>query len=94
MKTTPEFTLPQERPGPTKLLSLYDDFSEFDAYCAFFCDAVGALNERQDDFLDRTTAQGIRLFGGWLKDRSSDLKGELKTAWQEATGANSNVSAQ
>lgn len=85
MKTTPDFTLPQEQATPTKLLSLYDDFSEFDAYCAFFCDAVGAMSERQDDFLDRNTAQGIRLFGGWLKERSSVLKGELKTAWQDTT---------
>lgn len=87
MKTTPGFTLTQEQSTPTKLLDLYDEFSEFDAYCAFFCDAVGALSERQDDFLDRNTAQGIRLFGDWLKERSSVLKGELKIAWQEATAS-------
>lgn len=85
MKKTPGFTLTQGPSIKRDLVVLYDDFSEFDAYCAFFCDAVAALSKDQDDFLDRATAQGIRLFGDWLKESSKELKEELKEAWQESS---------
>ncbi|MGQ9425857.1 hypothetical protein ACXYTJ_05360 [Gilvimarinus sp. F26214L] len=68
-----------------KLLDLYDEFAEFDAHFAFFCDAMGALSQRQDDFLDRNTAEGVRLFGDWLKERSKLLKEELKVVWEVST---------
>lgn len=60
---------------------------ELDAYTAFFCDAVSALSNNSDDLLDVTSAQGLRLFAGWLKERSRELKGELKAAWEKTASS-------
>lgn len=87
MDRTSHLQLDTDQSSGPKLLDLYDEFAEFDAHCAFFCDAVSALSERQDDFLDQNTAQGIRLFGDWLKERSRLLKGELKVAWEESAAS-------
>jgi hypothetical protein len=80
MEKSPNVFLSPVVPTESKLLTIYDDFSEFDAYCSFFCDAVAALSRDEDDFLDRATAQGIRLFGDWLKEKSNGIKRELKDA--------------
>lgn len=69
----------------SRLLTLYDDFSEFDAYCAFFCDAVACLSSSKEDWLDDAGAQGLGLFSQWLKGRSAELKRELDVAFQSAS---------
>jgi hypothetical protein len=60
------------------LTILYDQFSEFDAYCAFFCNAVACLSTNREAWLDDASAEGLCLFSQWLKDRSIALKGELE----------------
>lgn len=76
---------PTPQPHPHDLLTLYDDFTEFDACCAFFCDAVAALNTGRQEGLDDASAEGLRFFSQWLKERSAEFKGELNTAWLAAS---------
>lgn len=71
-------------PLSRELLILYDDFSEYDAYCAFFCSAVACLNSGREEWLDEISAEGLCLFSQWLKDRSSSLKTELEKVWSTA----------
>lgn len=74
-----------QKPLQIDLLNLYDEFAEFDSYCAFFCDAVAALSRDKDGFLDETSAEGLRFFSEWLKERSAVLKGELESAWRASS---------
>lgn len=68
-----------------ELLSLYDDYAELDACYAFFCDAVAALSSDRDEGLDSASAEGLRFFSQWLKQRSTDFKGELNATWLHAS---------
>ena len=47
-------------PLPHDLLALDDEFAELDACCAFFCDAVASISEKEG-LLDQTSAEGLRL---------------------------------
>jgi hypothetical protein len=85
-----EGVLPNTKPNSGEvlaadLLALYDDSSEFNACCAFFCDAMASFSRNKEDCLDETSAQGLRFFSEWLKERSMALKGELETAWRTAS---------
>lgn len=67
----------QERQRSRALLSLYDDFADFQSSCAFFCDAViGILST--DTEIDRDTLEGIRSYSDEVKGAASELKGKLK----------------
>lgn len=67
------------------LLALYDDFAELDACYAFFCDAVAALCDKREECLENTSAEGLRVYSQWLKDKSAAFKGDLNTAWRMAS---------
>lgn len=76
---------PRNQAITNQLLSLYDDYAELDACCAFFCDAVAALSNDREEGLDSTSAEGLRIFSHWLKQRSTAFKGELNTTWLHAS---------
>lgn len=59
------------------LVVFYDEFVEFQAYCAFLCDALGSMALAQID-LDDATRRGVSAFAGDLKYRVEVLKIELK----------------
>ncbi|WP_341936851.1 hypothetical protein [Marinimicrobium sp. C2-29] len=66
------------------LMGLYEEFVDFDAYCAFFCDATAALCVNREQWLDDISAEGLSLFSQWLKERSNSLKRELEAHWKSA----------
>ena len=71
-------------PLPLDLLALYDEFVELDACSAFFCDAVAAITSKED-LLDDSSAEGLRFFSQWLKEKSTSFKRELNAAWLAAS---------
>ena len=73
----------QELSVRQEFLNLCDEFSEFNDYCAFFCESV-SLNIAQCDSADKAYAQGVRrmsrsisdkaqLFDEWLQRINSGL---------------------
>lgn len=70
---------------PLDLLALYDNFSEFDACCAFFCDAVTALSSGGHEWVDGSSAEGLRVTAHRLKEKSAALKGEVEVVWKAAS---------
>lgn len=70
---------------PLDLLALYDDFSEFDACCAFFCDAVTALSSNGPEWVDGSSAEGLRFIAQQLKEKSTALKGDVEVIWKAAS---------
>jgi hypothetical protein len=60
-----------------ELLCLYDEFSEFEANCAFLCDAVAALGATGSVFLEPASAGGLSLFTERVKAEASLLKEKL-----------------
>ena len=72
--------MPNAEKGPApqlaqELLSLYDEFSEFEAYCAFFCDAVAALGATGIEPLGPSSAGGLVLAAERVKADGARLKG-------------------
>ena len=61
-----------------ELLSLYDEVTEFNDYCAFLCDACAAL-AMQNEVLGRASASGLALSVGSLKARSEGFKRMVKS---------------
>lgn len=60
-----------------ELLSLYDEFSEFEAYCAFFCDSVAALGASGIEPLGPSSAGGLVLAAERVKADAARLKGKV-----------------
>lgn len=84
-----EITRPKRVSSEQLLIALYDEFAEFNAYCAFFCDATAALCSDREQWLDDISCEGLALFSQWLKERSHYLKGEIK-AFHESNSAQLN----
>lgn len=68
-----------------ELLVLYDEFSEFDACCAFFCEATASMSGNSDCCLDGSSAEGLRILAQHLKERSATLKGQVEAVWKVAS---------
>lgn len=64
-----------------QLLEVYDDFVEFNACCAFFFDAVAAVEAGKAEALDEASVEGLRIQAQWLKERSGKLKEALAAVW-------------
>lgn len=60
-----------------ELLKLCDEFTEFNDYCAFFCDSVG-LYASQSSVLDGSSAFGMKRFSHCIKDRSREFNDRLQ----------------
>lgn len=74
----------RKQPLPHDLLALYDEFAELDACYAFFCDAVAAISSKEY-LLGESSAEGLRFFSQWLKEKSAAFKGELNATWLAAS---------
>jgi len=59
------------------LVVFYDEFVEFQAYCALLCDALSCMATTEMG-LDDATQRGVTAFSGYLKRRVEDLKISLK----------------
>lgn len=81
----PKAKATREKSLTNDLLFLYDDFAELDACYAFFCDAVASINSNREDILDGASAEGLRFFSQWLKERSQAFKRELNAVWLAAS---------
>lgn len=57
-----------------ELLSLYDEFCEIEAHCAFFCDAVAALGATRNFPLEPASAGGLTLVAERVKAEVAGLK--------------------
>lgn len=66
-----------------ELLAFYDEFSEFNDYCAFLCDAFASVATVERE-LDDASAQGLKRSAQWMKERMEYLKTELKVIQENA----------
>lgn len=77
-------------PTPTKSLSyeltdLYDDFVEFNDYCAFLCDSIPLLfREAQEREPEDHTLAGLRRHCNWMKKRADELELALEKVQQKS----------
>lgn len=62
-----------------ELLALYDDFSEFEAVCAFFCDSVAALGATGLAPLAPASAGGLTLTAEQVKTQGAALRIRLES---------------
>jgi hypothetical protein len=69
------------------LVVFYDEFVEFQAYCALLCDALScmAITEMR---LDDATQRGVHTFSGYLKRRVEELKFTLKQIQEKSCKEN------
>lgn len=58
----------EEKSLPSELLAFYDEFSEFNDYCAFFCDAFANVASLEGG-LDDSSIQGMKRSAQWMKER-------------------------
>ncbi|MCG8434463.1 MAG: hypothetical protein MJA83_10565 [Gammaproteobacteria bacterium] len=59
------------------LTRLYDEFQEFNADCAFFCDAAASL-AAEENGLDESTVEGLRRQSYWMKQKMDAFELKLK----------------
>lgn len=62
---------------------LYDDYVEFQANCAFLCDAIASLASQEEQF-DMGTVLGIKQFCQFVKERSEEFGSELNKLVNQA----------
>jgi len=75
----------------TDLLHFYDDFVEFHDNFSFLCDAFACL-ATEEDYLDTSTAMGVSRFSHWIKNRTQELKRDLKKIHEKAYTQNQTAS--
>lgn len=70
----------QESPLSMDILHFYDEFVEFNDYCAFLCDAFASVvsNDEYEEFMGQASIQGFGRCSHWMKFRMQELKGKLK----------------
>jgi hypothetical protein len=59
------------------LVAFYDEFLEFQGYCALLCDAMSCMAITEMG-LDDATQRGVNTFSSYLKHRVEELKIALK----------------
>lgn len=59
------------------LVAFYDEFLEFQGYCALLCDAMSCMAITEMG-LDDATQRGVNTFSSYLKHRVEELKITLK----------------
>ena len=75
----------------TNMLNTYDEFTEFNDYCSFLCDAFASIVS-QEEIIDEDTIRGLRRCSSWMKHRAQEIKAELKEIQQRAAGEVKNES--
>lgn len=71
------------------LINFCDEFSEFNDYCAFFCDAV-VLIASTNDQTDKQSNLGLERYAQSLKDRSHSLHAWIQLIQSEKRKARNN----
>jgi len=67
------------------LLSVYDDYVEFNDYCSFLCDAIPALFvEYAESEHASHTVQGLKRHCSDLKEKAEKLESVLNTLYQQS----------
>jgi len=69
------------------LVVFYDEFVEFQAYCALLCDALSCMATTEMG-LDDATQRGVTAFSGYLKRRVEDLKISLRKIQEKSCEEN------
>lgn len=65
-------------------MELYNDFVEFNDYCAFLCDSIPYLyNESRASEPDEQTIMGAKRHCSWVKSKAEELKSELDNIRQQ-----------
>ena len=67
----------------TNLINLYDEFTEFNDYCSFLCDAFACIIS-QEEVIDEDTIKGLSRCSSWMKQRVKEIKAELNEIQQMA----------
>lgn len=75
----------QDEPLKAELLRLCDEFTEFNDYCAFFCESV-SLYASQSAVLDGSSAFGMKRFSQCIKDRSQEFNDRLQAIMKGLRG--------
>ena len=66
------------------LLVFYDEFVEFEGYCAFLCDAFACMASAKFE-LHEATQRGVEAFTSKLKQRVGELKSGLKIIQEKSS---------
>lgn len=69
--------LPQESSLANDLITFYDEFAEFNDYCAFLCAAFASI-VANEEIIDERSAQGFGRCSHWMSYRMEELKKKLK----------------
>lgn len=72
------------------LVVFYDEFVEFQAYCAFLCDALSSMAAAQIE-LDDATRRGVSAFAGDLKYRVEALRILLQRLQEKSCADDNNI---
>lgn len=75
-----------DSPLAEDVVVFYDEFVEFQAYCAFLCDALSSMAIAHME-LDDVTRHGITVFSGQLKLRVEVLKMKLKQIHEKSSAS-------
>jgi hypothetical protein len=59
-----------------KVLTLYDDLTQFSRQCAFLCDSFAMIPAKQEE-ITPDTLDGIGFYSRWLKTRLVEIKTEV-----------------
>ncbi len=78
-------TLDQKEALSSQLLAFYDDFSEFNDYLAFLCDAFASVSSI-DGGPDDNSLHGMKRSAQWMKERMEQLKNELQVIQENSAG--------
>ncbi len=75
------FNLSQNEVLPEETLEenlnvLYDNITEFCAYCSFLCDSFASIVAREE-VIDDATVLGISFCSNWMKNRVEKIKDEV-----------------
>jgi hypothetical protein len=66
----------------TRILALYDDFSELQDQWSFLCDAFTSIARLGED-IDEETLRGASIYADAVKERAAQTKAELKLVLDE-----------
>ncbi|WDE06475.1 hypothetical protein SG34_006025 [Thalassomonas viridans] len=66
-----------QKPISSEFIKLTDDFGDFNADCAFLCDAFAAIINEQED-MNEFTAYGYQRNAKWLKNRVTEFDSRIQ----------------
>lgn len=67
-----------------RILTIYDDMTEFQDQCSFLCDAFASI-VRQQEVIDQETIRGVSIYSEQIKEQVGRIRSELKLSSEEIT---------